>query len=961
MHPSTYALAIALLSQGPTRTPQARDIVRQAEEAVHRHSVASAESRWRAALRAHAADRAALLGAATLARLTYRYPSADSLIRILRQGPADQYSVWAAVVVAQSWRERARDDSASSWFRMAAIEAIAVGDSAAAAIALAERAVVERAPGRDALMDSLRRAASRLYPANDPEAEAYGRCSRTWPQGRGASRDRLADADRGAQLAEQAGALRLATWCRFIAADARARAGSHDATWRDMRAIAETAEALGDHYRAADVRGVRGATVLTVGAIGDAILDLRRSVASARKVGNTYLEAWSLSNLAQSYFYLGDQVTASRVATEAIALLDVQPDAHSRALALSLRGDLATTRMDYAAAADAYRGAMRRFASIRFPDGVAHTAGLLAMVTARAGDVEGARDVLRQVRVDVEAYSPLGHQMDYQLGALALRTGRLDEAERYFSSARAGEQDEGDLRFVIGARMAELHLRRGNLALAERELTTASDAFDAWRARIAEDDTRALALQATQDEPDPDLGIATILSALAGAGRVEASFALAERHRARALLDRVATLVTLGDSGGNASQALAQAARAPLPSPAEIRRSLSESVAILEFVTGLGGEPTTIFLVTRDSIRSFSAVPIDTLAPRITRLRTMLEAGGESRALAAQLGRELLGRIMPVLPPSIAQIVVVPDGVLHRLPFDALLLPDGRYLFERAALSVAPSASIVTRLIHRPPHAGTASLLAFADPLLPGDSSGGNDAEVYRSAFAANGGLPRLRSSGEEVRRVARFAPASRVLMRGVATEALLKRERLEGYRIIHFATHALVDEGAPTRTALALSPGDGEDGFVGPAELSALSLTADLVVLSACRSASGRLVRGEGIEGLTGPLLAAGARSVLATQWPIGDRATVPFIEGFYGALADGETVGEALRTARLASLRAGESPNRWAAFTLIGDPTISIGLQHPSRFPRSRWAALVAVIAALLLVVLFRRLIPR
>src|SRR5262249_11485794 len=152
--------------------------------------------------------------------------------------------------------------------------------------------------------------------------------------------------------------------------------------------------------------------------------------------------------------------------------------------------------------------------------------------------------------------------------------------------------------------------------------------------------------------------------------------------------------------------------------------------------------------------------------------------------------------------------------------------------------------------------------------------------------FPVAGGLPRLEASAREVALVARYAPEAEVRLRAAASAAWLKRADLTPFRVLHLATHAVVDESTAARTALALAPGDGADGFVAPGELAALQLDADLVVLSACRTARGVLVEGEGVEGLTGPLLQAGARAVVATRWRIGDAATVAFVRAFYDAL---------------------------------------------------------------------------
>jgi CHAT domain-containing protein len=162
---------------------------------------------------------------------------------------------------------------------------------------------------------------------------------------------------------------------------------------------------------------------------------------------------------------------------------------------------------------------------------------------------------------------------------------------------------------------------------------------------------------------------------------------------------------------------------------------------------------------------------------------------------------------------------------------------------------------------------------------------------------------------------------------------------------VLHFATHAVVDERSAERTLLALAPGGGSDGRVGPGDLAALRLDADLVVLSGCRTAGGVVVEGEGVQGLTAPLLQAGARSVVATQWRIADRSTVPFIEDFYRALALRMPVGDALREAKIAAIRRGAAPREWAAFVAVGDPLVMVGLRIPQPAGR-RWALLAAAV---------------
>jgi CHAT domain-containing protein len=281
---------------------------------------------------------------------------------------------------------------------------------------------------------------------------------------------------------------------------------------------------------------------------------------------------------------------------------------------------------------------------------------------------------------------------------------------------------------------------------------------------------------------------------------------------------------------------------------------------------------------------------------------------------------------------------MVPDGPLHRVPWDLLRLSDGRYLIERYAVSAAPSAAILAQLwrYRRPGTEGRdhpTRLLAFGDPAFAGEATAGASsaqAETHTALDSAEA-LPRLEGSGREARLVARNSPDAEVRLRRDASAGYLKHAPLEGFRVIHFATHAVVDERSTARTVLALAPDSSESGLVGPGDLAALRLDADLVVLSGCRTAGGVLVEGEGVQGLTAPLIQAGARSVVASQWRIGDRSTISFVRDFYQALATGAPVGDALRTAKLDALRRGAPSREWAAFTLVGDPLVTVPLRAP------------------------------
>jgi CHAT domain-containing protein len=204
---------------------------------------------------------------------------------------------------------------------------------------------------------------------------------------------------------------------------------------------------------------------------------------------------------------------------------------------------------------------------------------------------------------------------------------------------------------------------------------------------------------------------------------------------------------------------------------------------------------------------------------------------------------------------------------------------------------------------------------------------------------------------------VGRYSPQSEVRLGKAASAVYLKESPLDRFRLIHFATHAIVDERSVSNTILALAPSSGDSGLVGPGDLAALKLRADLVVLSGCRTAGGVVVEGEGVQGLTAPLMQAGARGVVASQWRVGDRTSYRFTGDFYQALAEGLPAGDALRAAKLDALRRGAPPGEWAAFTLAGDPLVRVRLTPLRSNLRDRAAILALVIAGVLAVVYQKR----
>ena len=166
--------------------------------------------------------------------------------------------------------------------------------------------------------------------------------------------------------------------------------------------------------------------------------------------------------------------------------------------------------------------------------------------------------------------------------------------------------------------------------------------------------------------------------------------------------------------------------------------------------------------------------------------------------------------------------------------------------------------------------------------------------------------------------RLGRFTPT---LLQGAQASEQFAKHKLGGAAFVHFATHGLVSEVRPSDSSIVLAAGGGEDGYLRAAEIYGLELTADLVVLSGCGTARGRLT-GDGVFGLPRAFMYAGTPSIVASLWDISDRATVFLMDRFYAELLRTGDKAGALRVAQLETRQQYPHPALWAPFVMIGEP---------------------------------------
>ncbi len=261
-------------------------------------------------------------------------------------------------------------------------------------------------------------------------------------------------------------------------------------------------------------------------------------------------------------------------------------------------------------------------------------------------------------------------------------------------------------------------------------------------------------------------------------------------------------------------------------------------------------------------------------------------------------------------------LYLIPDGMLWRLPFQALQRPDGKYVAETVAVAYTPSL-LLLRNKRRRDQAEPArpALLAIADPTLP-QYTATTARATHRDVDL--GPLPDTRSEVEAIRDL--YDEKSRVLLGPAATESAAK-SLAPRFGVLHFATHGILVDGAPMYSALVLAGSGTDDGLLEAREMMELPLGADLAILSACESAGGDVTPGEGIIGMSWALMVAGCRNTVVSQWKVESRSTAALMIAFHRHAARGGDYAYALQRAQRELMKQDEfsHPYYWSAFVLV------------------------------------------
>ena len=646
-----------------------------------------------------------------------------------------------------------------------------------------------------------------------------------------------------------------------------------------VRSALSLARLQSDPYFEAAALVELGFERLSASRFDEAIPWLEQGESAAHRAAADRIRGRALGNLGWCYYRLGDFDRALDALSRAVVFArEVEDDSLYRWL--NDIGNIHYRRREFAKAASSYQEAARLARLVNDESAVIMALNNLAATSFENGDLAGAE------RYNSQAGELIAKTHDREsLLHSQLHTAWIEAARKHPAKA------ESTLRAVIDSAIQQ----RNPLVLWEAEAGLAKILHANGRDAEADDEYRSAltTIEGEWSKLGEDRHKVTFLAQLitfyqdyvaflAGRGETEGAAAIADFARARVLAEKLGV-----DPGARKI-----ATRAPKTGPILLSYWLAPVHSYL-WLIGPGG------------ISEFVLPGEVHISALVNRYNADILRGHDPLARDNPAGRALYQELVAPargLIPAGSSIIVVPDGSLHGLNFETLIVdvPTPHYWIEDVTLVVAPALGVLKTA---PRRATPARLLLIGDP------------------EAADPAFPPLPYLSREIEIVQRSFPSLTRLTGRQATPQAYRTAHPGTYSLLHFGAHAVANAESPLNSAVILSK-SGEEYKLYAKDLLEQPLQADLVTISACQSAGARSYPGEGLLGFTWALLQAGARNVVAGLWNADDAATSELMGELYGRLASGASPAAALRLAKLKLMKsAGQNqrPYYWGAFQLF------------------------------------------
>ena len=652
------------------------------------------------------------------------------------------------------------------------------------------------------------------------------------------------------------------------------------------------AYALGDLGRLADFRGD----------LPDAIAKYEKSLAICNEVGDKVCASNALSFIGSISSELGNQAKAIDYFRKSLEMYQAMSGGGEQTFNLARLAGAYNRKGDFAEALRTAAEAVR----LAENSGIREAAWRAHLEAGKA--YQGLHESARAERELAQSITTIEEIRLNVAGAETEQENffedKLEPYHRMLGVLVAAKRDREAFQFAERAKARVLVdvLKNGRTQLAELMTAEERDRDRDLRIKLASLNAR---LMRANQAPAPDAGLVSRLSAELEQARLAYSgyeTALYAQHPQWKLQSGAVEPVTL-------EQALQLTPEA--------------DAAFVEFV--VTDDTLYTFVSARGAVRVFSApVSRKKLADQVEQFRRQLaERNLGFRASAAALYGLLLAPAARELQNK-HHLILIPDGVLWELPFQALINPAGQYVLDTASVSYAPSLTALKAMIEV--KGGRKQTPAGVQLLAMGNPAWGGQLERRVKSMYRDQELGSIPLAETEVRQLANIygEKQSHIYIGTEARESRFKAEAGEAH-VLHLATHGILNNASPLYSYLLLAgEGDGspEDGLLEAQELLHMQLRAELVVLSACETARGRVGAGEGVIGLSWALFVAGGPSTVLSQWKVESDSTSRLMVAFHQNRKNGLNDAEALRRAALLIRRepAYQHPFYWTPFILIG-----------------------------------------
>lgn len=666
-----------------------------------------------------------------------------------------------------------------------------------------------------------------------------------------------------------------------------------------------------------------------------------QSLAISRELGDRQGEGRTLGNLGLVYYRLGNNRRAIEFQEQSLMIARATDNRLGEGAALGNLGNVYLSLRDYRRAIDFFEQRLAIARRLEHPLGEANALGSLGLAYTNLGDHRRAIDFFEQ---NLTIVRELGDRQGEgnTLGNLGIaykslrdfrRAIEFGEQHRWLAREIGDRRSEGNALSNLGL----AYLSTGQFALAETALSQALDIRDALR-DSALPDADKISLFETQRN-----SFLLLQRALVAQGKIAPALEVAERGRGRAFAELLSQRLSTNETTLNPSspnldviKTLAQQEQTTLVTYSLIRFIDDDYAALYIWVISPTGEVSfrrqPLDGVDLDSLvttaRQSLGVRGDRLATGALELTpdALARQQAETEANLRQLYDVLIAPIADLLPADPTQpVVFMPQDELFLVPFAALKAPNGQYLIENHTILTSPSIQVFGLATEANSRLNGGSA-ATRNPLIVGNPTMPSVTFLSESGSFQDVRLDPLPGAQREAEAISGFLQTPALLGRA-ATKAAVQQRMAEA-DVIHLATHGLLEYGDPRQTgtrdlpgAIALAPGDGEDGLLTAAEILQMNLRADLAVLSACDTGRGRIT-GDGVIGLSRAFVAAGVPSIIVSLWAVDDEATADLMVAFYNHWQQSGDKAQALRQAMLTTMESNPDPRLWSAFTLIGSP---------------------------------------